>query len=221
MKRNPNWATTGPWLLLTLACAVLVLLGLKHRRLREDFIDHRRADGRLQAGMYVPAFHGTSVTNDSIAVGAPPFSGRQVVVLLTAACPFCRQSLPSWNALASALAAVPQGTVATRLVGLTTDSLPVAESYAMQHKLGFPLVPFPSRKHVALYRAFTVPQTIVLDWDGRVLHSRHGVVESKAAIDSVIAAVNRPPIRLRDSASLRPSSITTAITPRVASRGKV
>lgn len=75
MTRDP--LRLVPWLLLALASVVLVLLGVRHRSLRDAFVEHRRADLRLQVASYVPAFTGVSVAGDSMTVGAtPPTDGR-------------------------------------------------------------------------------------------------------------------------------------------------
>lgn len=221
MKQHSDWAASVSWVLLVLTCAVIFILGLKHRQLRNDFLDHRRADGRLQAGMYVPSFGARSVTSDSLVVGTHDPHGRQVVIFLTASCPFCQRSLPSWKGLASRLEHVSNGRPATRLIALTTDSAQVAASYARAHGLSFPLVSFPSRKLTSLYRGYTVPQTVVLDSDGRVLLARHEVIESQAAVDSVFAVVNSPVPRRGDSTSLRPPRVGGVSAPRVALRGRV
>lgn len=77
-----------------------------------------------------------------------------------------------------------------RVLALTTDSMPIAKAYAIENKLPFPLVPFPSLKLASLYRGLRVPQTIVIDADGRVLLARHGVINSTAAVDSIVAVLS-------------------------------
>lgn len=181
-----------PWVLLSLSAIVLVALGVKYRTLREDFVEHRRADTRLQRGAYVPSFTGLSTGGDSVAVGNA-FSGeRQVLIFLTSTCPFCRETLPAWKGMAGRLSDssfVGQG---VRVLGLTTDSLSDATKHAEANDLPFPLVPFPNRNLVSLYRGFTVPQTIVVDAEGRVIFARHGVIRTAQAVDSILAALAPP-----------------------------
>lgn len=115
-----------------------------------------------------------------------------MLILLTAACPYCRQTLPRWTELAGRLAARAPTAPAVQLVALTTDSLAVAAPYAEANGLPFALVPFPSRKHASLYRGFSVPQTVVIDADGRVLFARNGVLDTPAALDSVLSVALGP-----------------------------
>jgi hypothetical protein len=61
--------------------------------------------------------------------------------------------------------------------------------YVVEHELGIPVVPFPDRKMQALYRAFAVPQTLMLDQDGNVLFSRRGALEDRSVMDSIIRLI--------------------------------
>jgi hypothetical protein len=47
---------------------------------------------------------------------------------------------------------------------------------------------FPERKLQRLYRVAAVPQTLVLNADGRVLYARTGLLDSAAVLDSVYRA---------------------------------
>lgn len=178
-----------PWVLLSLSAAMLVALGVKYRTLREGFLEHRRADTRIQRGAYVPSFTGVSTAGDSLTVGVPSAGRRQLLILLTSTCPFCRETLPVWKGLAERLSGLSSAGQGVRVLGLTTDSMSVATKYAEANDLPFPLVPFPNRKLASLYRGFTVPQTIVIDAEGRVVFARHGVIGTAQAADSIVAAL--------------------------------
>lgn len=171
-------------MLLAVASIALVVLAFRHRELRGRFLDHRRADMRAQAGNYVPAFTGSSSGAGPVNVGEPVAGGRQVVILLTSACPFCRETLPAWKRIAAALSASHER---VQIVALTTDSIRAAKSYADSNQLPFPLLSFPSRRIAWMYRGAVVPQTFVIDEAGRVLLARHGVVNTTEAIDSIVA----------------------------------
>lgn len=183
------------WVLLAGSAAMLVLLGVRHRTLRESFHEHRRTDMRVQRGQYVPSFKGiTAAADESLTVGQGPVGSRQVLIFLTSTCPYCRQTLPFWKRMAGQLADSITAGSPVRILALTTDSLTVAKEYARINQLPFPLVPLEGMRLVSMYRAFVVPQTIVIDHEGRVLLARHGVIETQQALDSVIkAAVNAKP----------------------------
>jgi len=140
----------------------------------------------------VPAFVGASVKGDSLTVGQRPPHERQVLFFLTSTCPYCRETLPHWKQLAERLSTSRRTSPRVQVVALTTDSMRTAAAYAESNQLSFPLVPFPTPKFISLYRAFSVPQTVAIDSDGRVLFSRSGVINTRLVLDSVIAAVLKP-----------------------------
>ena len=75
------------------------------------------------------------------------------------------------------------------VVGISLDSAEATKRYGEAQGLSFPLVTFPSRKLKQLYRARAVPQTLVLDEEGRVLYARTGLLEPTATLDSVYRAL--------------------------------
>jgi hypothetical protein len=61
--------------------------------------------------------------------------------------------------------------------------------YLVEHELGFPVLGFPAPRYQSLYRARAVPQTVVLDGDGRILFAQTGIME--ALVDSVLQVLER------------------------------
>ncbi len=108
--------------------------------------------------------------------GATP--GRAVLVMFfTAECPWCRVSVPRWNALADS--ALAHG-IEVRAVSLS-DS---ASTAAMIRQTGFRVVPAhaPDAKiAIARWRVVRVPYTVVLAPDHRVAASWVGLVDSTTA----------------------------------------
>ncbi|MHB1225163.1 MAG: peroxiredoxin family protein [Gemmatimonadaceae bacterium] len=191
---NQRFSRAIPWLLLTVSAAMLALLVNRHRDLRESFLEHRRSDMRLQRGDHVPALATRSTAGDSILVGHSTEAERQIVILLSSTCPFCRETLPFWKRMAAGLGATADAgssAPAPAMVALTADSVAAARAYVDSNQLPFPLVPLTDVRTAALYKAFVVPQTLVIDGTGRVLFARHGVVNTDAAVDSVMAAFGR------------------------------
>ena len=186
------WAVFLPWMLLSMTVLTLVSLAIKHSALRENYLAHRRADMRIQQGSYVPPFRAVAVSGDSVAIGEPPLGTRQVLFLLNSACPFCRATLPRWKEIATKLATPSFTSVRAEVVGLTTDSLSVAERYSKANQPGFPVVVLPTSNLKSLYRAYVVPQTVILDQEGRVVFARHGVISTSEAIDSIVTAALAP-----------------------------
>ena len=176
--------------LLILAAILVVRLGVKVDRLEERISVLQERAYTAYPGSYVPSFSTTTLEGTDVVLGESFEQGRQVLFLLTTTCLYCRASLPAWQRIAQAadtFSAVP-----IRAFGVSIDSVDATRRYARDHGIGFDMVVLPRGKMTSLYRARSVPQTIILDGDGRVLYSRVGVLESPAAIDSVIGYLGAP-----------------------------
>jgi peroxiredoxin len=180
-----------PWALAAISTGFLVTVTRKYGRLSEQIVEHRSNDRHLRRGEYFPTFEATAVDGTPQIVGESAHLGdRQVIFLLTSTCPYCKRTLPTWKTLAGRLDSASHPNV--RVFALTTDSLSAAMQFTNSHALGFRLIPFPASKLARLSRAYTVPQTLVLNHQGRVLYSRLGAMETRAAQDSVLKAVAAP-----------------------------
>jgi peroxiredoxin len=180
-----------PAIALTAAAALVVVLSLKVRDLNDRYSKLTERAFRPYAGMYVPTFQTSTLEGAPVTVGESPGAGRQVLFIFTTTCPYCQSTLPAWREIKSSLDTVRSVPVA--VYGITLDSVPVSRGYAARNKLPFPVVRFPEDKLTAIYRAGTVPLTVVLDEEGRMIHSRLGELKGRPAIDSVLAAVRWKP----------------------------
>jgi peroxiredoxin len=180
-----------PAIALTAAAALVVVLSLKVRDLNDRYSKLTERAFRPYAGMYVPTFQTSTLEGAPVTVGESPGAGRQVLFIFTTTCPYCQSTLPAWREIKASLDTVRSVPVA--VYGITLDSVPVSRGYAARNKLPFPVVRFPEDKLTAIYRAGTVPLTVVLDEEGRMIHSRLGELKGKPAIDSVLAAVRWKP----------------------------
>jgi hypothetical protein len=143
--------------------------------------------------MYVPAIRAPSLQGDSVLIGEPGEGERQMLLVFDTRCPYSRASLRSWNALAERLA----GDSGVSIYGICLDSLEASRSYAMERALAFSVVSLTERRAQGLFHLRRVPQTLILDDEGRVVFTRLGVLESEASLDSIVAAT-------RDTSSLLP-----------------
>lgn len=177
---------------LLAASALIVVLATRHQRLTEAYRILRLRTSLPSAGAVVPTFRARTLAGDSITIGEGPDPlAKQVLFVLTTSCPFCRQTLPTWARIADSVSTLRQGQVVVAAISL--DSLGLTQDYVRQHQLGYPVVLFPTKKLRRLYRASAVPQTLVLDHEGRILYARTGLLEPQAVVDSVFAALSRPP----------------------------
>jgi cytochrome c biogenesis protein CcmG/thiol:disulfide interchange protein DsbE len=176
-----------PWAALTACAALLVFLAVRHQQLTRAYNELRRSVAFLQTGDLVPTFHAVTLSGATVTVGATEAPGsRQVIFMLRSTCPYCMATLPAWKHLADSLSRVPGSPI--EVIGISVDSTGRSPAYAQVHGLGFPIVLFPERKLARLYRAAVVPQTLVLNGEGRVLYARVGVLDDPVAIDSVYRA---------------------------------
>jgi peroxiredoxin len=185
MRRLSAW-TIGVYVALVLAIGIVVLLARAQRELETRYERLAERSAWLHPGSYVPPVPTSTLTGDTLILGAPPAGARQVLLVFTTTCPYCRASVPAWRSLAARAHSLSRlGGVAPHVVGLSLDSLPATTHYMDEHGLRFPVTQFPTRRDQALYRARSVPLILVIDADNRVAYSRMGVPTSLAALDSV------------------------------------
>lgn len=183
MRRNPLTSWLAGFAILVLAFTT-IQLARRLDTLAAAFDRLRLRSAAPEAGGFLPTFAAATVDGDSVVVGAP--DRRQLVFVLSASCPYCRATLPSWKALTVWTARQVERPV--EVIALSLDSLPAARAFARAERLSFPVALFPSRQVQRLSRAGRVPQTLVLGGGGLVLYARLGVL-SDAAVDSVRRAL--------------------------------
>lgn len=172
---------------LALAAVLLVaILTLQNRALRRQLSVARSKLVLPHVGMVVPGFRGTSLTGESIAVAEPAPDERQVLLIFTTTCAFCMQALPTWQRIEQALSSDTSATA--RVIGISLDSLEQTREYVRVNSLRFPVLLLTDERTRAVYRMKAVPITMVLDGDGRVLHTRMGAPLGDQAVDSILAA---------------------------------
>jgi len=149
---------------------------------------YSRLRERLQwphAGYSVPTFETVTIDGDLVTLGETA-GKRQLVFFFSTECQYCRASLPGWReVIGEARRAVPD----IEILGVGADEDEPMAEYRSEHGLQFPVLTFPDPKLKRLYRAGSVPLIAVLDSTGRVLYSRLGALEERAAVDSVLTAV--------------------------------
>ena len=108
------------------------------------------------------------------------------MIAFTAACPYCRASLPEWKHLTDSLRRSAAGPV--DVVWLSLSARDSTVWYIQEHGIDG-VVAFPTtRKMPFVHRVKAVPLTLVYDHVGRVTHARPLALELRASTDSVISA---------------------------------
>jgi peroxiredoxin len=195
-----------PLVALAAAALLVVVLGQQKRALIDQVektqLELRQARTEPMRGMYMPAFQAPTLDRGTPAtIGEAPGQGRQVLLMYTTTCPFCLSSIPAWKQVTAAVDTMT-GTQAA-VYGVSLDSVDVTRQYITKHGLPYETVRFPNEKVAGMYRAGTVPVTLVLDEQGRTIYSRTGELKARAAIDSVIAAIQWRPAPRDTSAAAR------------------
>jgi peroxiredoxin len=193
-----------PYVALAAAAVLVVVLAQQKRGLITQVNDLRRqvyeARSQPTRGAYLPSFQTTTLDGAPVTVGQLPAEGRQVLLVYTTTCQFCKRSLPAWKKLTAALDTMTQPRV--QVYGLSLDSVDVTRKYAAEHALPYATVRFPDVKLESMYRAGSVPLTLVLDEQGRTIYSRLGEITRQETIDSVVTWVKwKPAPPPRDSAA--------------------
>lgn len=182
-----------PYAALTIAAAMVVLLGRTAGKLREANTELRRRAAFAYPGFPVPPLAGTTLTGAPVALGSPD-GKKEVLFAFTTTCPYCLASLPAWQELSRRAADPASGFAA---YGVSYDSLHLTSAYIDRHQLVFPVMaPGPAR-FPALYRAGAVPITLVVNDSGIVEFARVGVLSGRVDVDSVLAvATARSPVTI-------------------------
>jgi peroxiredoxin len=194
-----------PYLALAAAAVLVVVLGQQKRSLIEQVeqtrYQLRQARTEPMRGMWMPAFQAPTLEGQAATIGELPGEGRQVLLMYTTTCPYCLSSIPAWKQLKAA--ADTMTSMRAAVYGVSLDSVDVTRQYIARHALPYPTVRFPDEKVAGMYRAGTVPVTLVLDERGRTIYSRTGELKDPAAIDSVMQAIRWRPAPRDTTAAAR------------------
>ncbi|HEX8696231.1 MAG TPA: TlpA disulfide reductase family protein [Longimicrobium sp.] len=202
---RPNRYAWVAYAALVAAAALVVVLGKQKRDLVSQVETLRQAIREPRPGMFMPTFNTSTLDGRPVTVGSLPAEGRQVLFVYTTTCPYCLSTIPAWKRIASIADTIQRPRA--QVFGVSLDSVDVTRQYAERHALPYPTIRFPEDKLVAIYRAGSVPLTLVLDEHGRTIYSRLGELKGEAAIDSVISAVYwRPPPRPQPAPAPAPAS---------------
>ena len=191
-----------PFVALTVAAVLVVVLGQQKRKLVRENEEWRRryqeAVTQPIRGQYLPPFQTATLDGQPVSVGELPSEGRQVLLVYTTTCQFCLSTIPAWKKLTAAVDTIRS--IPATVYGLSLDSVDVTRKYIAQHGLPYPTIRFPNDRMVNLWRAGSVPLTLVVDEQGRTIYSRLGEIKAQATIDSIVDAVRwRPPPPPADS----------------------
>lgn len=189
-----NAARRARWIQAVLMLTVVVSVGLLVRvaqgkqaaEERERRLFDRARNPR--AGLYVPIYETISSAGEDVRLGQPEPGTRQVLLFFNTTCPYCLNSVPTWNALTDLAESRDDVTA----IGVALDSTHLVTAYRGDHDLRYPVVELRDPRFTRLFRVTTVPLTMVIEPDGRVAYVRRGQFASQMLVDSVRAVLDRP-----------------------------
>ncbi|MFO7894815.1 MAG: redoxin domain-containing protein [Longimicrobiales bacterium] len=168
---------------LVAACVIIVALVVQIRSVRDDLAIERTENLSMPEGTYIPFSPGLSVAGDSVVVGEVDSEGQLLFVYNTR-CPYCLRSIDAWNSLARRL-----DPNVVEVTGISMDSIEATSTYRQENALDFESAVLLDARMKDAYRFRTVPQTILVNSEGRVVLSRVGVLRHGPAVDSIMEAV--------------------------------
>lgn len=193
------WRSAFTWIALLAASALVVVLGVQNRGLRED--RDRLTDRAAYAypGMYVPVVDAPRIDGGRLALGAPT-GDMQVVFFFNETCTYCLRSAPTVVDVAGKLQREFGERVA--MVGVCQCTPDKARDYARSHGFAFPVVTVSAQRALALYRARGVPMVLAVDRKGQVRHAIQGVFDTQGQVDGLLAELRRPEAGAQSSSKL-------------------
>jgi peroxiredoxin len=196
------WRSAFTWIALLAASALVVVLGLQNRGLREDRDRLTDRAAYAYAGMYVPVVDAPRIDGGRLALGAPA-GDLQVVFFFDETCPYCLRSAPTVVDVATTL----QREFGERaaMIGVCQCSPEQARAYTRAHGFTFPVVTVNAQRALALYRARGVPMLLAIDREGRVRHAVQGVFDTREQAEGLLAELRRmqSPARLASNPATR------------------
>lgn len=183
------------WLVATVALSLAfnVVLAAEVRELRPLIARSRelaRTVNIMKAypfpGHWLPTTTASTLSGDSVVLGAASPGRSQVLIYFTVTCPYCLQSVPFWKEATSQLLADDRARFDVIWVSLSERDSTAA--YVAQHGINAPVAFLPDRKTALVFRSGRVPATVVADHKGRVGYARPFILDSQLAVDSVVDA---------------------------------
>ena len=156
---------------LVALCAVVVLLTLENRRMRELLAPQ---PGGPVAGQNVDAFLWQSLEGEESTLEFASAEQESLLLVFTTDCPACQKNQDAWRELHQA---VGQD---VNVVGISLSDLDATRNYSQAHGLTFPVgVPAEPQDFIQKLAISGVPTTIRVGADGRVVESWSGALSER------------------------------------------
>ena len=153
------------WILVGVVVTLLTAGAVLGTRLAPDIFP-------VEVGARAPQFHAVDLNHKGDSTSLDPYKGQVVLLNIWATwCEPCRVEMPSLERLQAALA--PEGLKIVS-VSVDTDDSTVVRRFARQYGLTFDLLQDKSRAIERIYQTTGIPETFVIDRDGRIVKKEAG-----------------------------------------------
>jgi peroxiredoxin len=138
----------------------------------------------LSKGDTVYAFRALGLDGERVLIDPRNKKGKTLLFMFSTRCPFCAKNVEHWNRIVKQTAGMQ-----IQILGISIDSLERTGEFISRHGALFP--PFSIVNDTTIFRRLRlelVPQTLLLDPTGRVLHVWGGLLndtQSKEVIDAL------------------------------------
>jgi hypothetical protein len=134
----------------------------------------------LKPGEQVTEFVAENLEGGTRPIGYPADGKKTILAIVSVTCDMCAENVPMWNRMARELGD------RANMYAIVLGDYQQKKGLLREEKLEFPAVRFPNRETAEEYKAFKVPQTIVVGPGGRVEDNLIGVL-TEAQIGELVA----------------------------------
>jgi uncharacterized membrane protein YphA (DoxX/SURF4 family)/peroxiredoxin len=130
-------------------------------------------NGSLKPGEMASPFKATNLEGEQLEITYDRAVAKTLLLIFSTSCGACERNLPKWAEIASKSMEDHQ-----RIWGISLNSLTKTKEYVFKNDIKYPVFVSSDTAFIKSYRIFAVPQTILIDVQGRVEQAWSGVLDS-------------------------------------------
>jgi peroxiredoxin/uncharacterized membrane protein YphA (DoxX/SURF4 family) len=130
-------------------------------------------NGSLKPGDMASPFKATNLEGEQLEITYDRAAAKTLLLIFSTSCGACERNLRKWAEIASKSMEDHQ-----RIWGIFLNSLTKTKEYVFKNDIKYPVFVSSDTAFIKSYRIFAVPQTILIDAQGRVEQVWSGVLDS-------------------------------------------
>ncbi len=158
-------------LLFLFAAVQIVVLSMQNRGLKDNISLLLMDKDILQPGELVKEFSARKADSSIVNVSYT-FSGKTILFLMSTKCEPCKINLNNWIKLCSDL----RKKDSIRIIAVAINTLKEVRNYVLINKLNFIVLATEEINFKVNYKAFTTPQTVIVNDKGVIIRSYPGIL---------------------------------------------